>query len=80
MKITKRQLKRIIKEETAKLVEQAGGIDHRIQATLDDFGYRIPEEIDGGLSVQNRQWREDPAIVQAVIEMLDSMKAELGAY
>ena len=81
MKITKRQLRRIIKEEKRKLVkEQAGGIDYKIQQTLDSLGYKMSEEIDGSLSVQNRQWREDPAIVQAIIEMLDGMKAELGSY
>ena len=81
MKITKRQLKRIIKEEKTKLIkENASGIAYELQDQLDSLQYRLPEEINGLLSQHDRRWWDNPDLIRAVITMLDNIKGEFEGY
>jgi hypothetical protein len=77
MKITKRQLRRIIKEEKQKLLNEIinrKGIDVKLQGALDAFKYSMEKELVKMLSTRDRQWRENPAIVSATADMLDDLK------
>lgn len=76
MKITKRQLKRIIKEEKQKLLGEE--VSFSVSDTLRQLEYRIPKEIDARMSLENRIWREDPEVVDAVLNMLDNIKANFS--
>lgn len=79
MKISKRQLRRIIKEEKRKLQEQApmsGGVSEAIDRELMDLEFKLEEEIDARMGAENRAWLSDPAIVDAVIDMLDQLAAK----
>tara|TARA_B100001250_G_scaffold257825_1_gene221964 strand:+ start:245 stop:502 length:258 start_codon:yes stop_codon:yes gene_type:complete len=77
MRLTKRQLKRIIKEEKAKLIkEQNPGSEFQaIQDTIDGWAYRSEEELNGQLSQIDRRWNGDPEVIDAILEALDLMKA-----
>ena len=77
MKITKRQLRRIIKEEKQKLLNEIinrKGIDVKLQGALDGFKYSMEKELVKMLSARDQQWRENPAIVSATADMLDELK------
>lgn len=76
MKVSKRRLKRIIREEKRKLIkEQNSGIySMEIPRVLGDFEYSLPDEIDGALNQIDRNWRDSPEIIQAVHDMLDRIK------
>jgi len=77
MKITKRQLRRIIKEEKAKLLKESRAVDYRLVDDLDSLRYNVVEEILGRVAMHNREWRNDPAIKKHLIDMLDQMKRDL---
>ena len=79
MKISKRQLKRIIKEEKAKLVKEglpAGGVPYKVQDQIDSFGYRMGEELNGMLYQLDSDWHNNADIYNAVRQMLESIKSE----
>lgn len=82
MKITKRQLKRIIKEERAKIIKENAGneIPYALKDSLDSLQYRLPEEINGLLSQHDRKWWDNPDLIRAVITMLDNIKGEFEGY
>ena len=73
MKVTKRQLKKIIREEKAKLIkEQNPSTEFQaIHNTIDGWAYRSEEELNGQLSQIDRRWNEDPEVIDAILEALD---------
>ncbi len=79
MKITKRQLKRIIKEERAKLHEQ-DGMTRDQRDRIGQMRYDFEKAINSGMSLSNRFWYKDEATVLAVLEMLDELRAEIEEY
>ena len=79
MKITKKQLQRIIREERALLQEQ-DGLSREQRENLAQMRYDFEKAINSGLSLSNRFWYKDDDTVLAVLEMLDELKAEIEAY
>lgn len=79
MKITKNQLRKIIKEEKAKLNEQ-GGMTRDQRERIGQMRYDFEKAINSGMSLSNRFWYKDDDTVLAVLEMLDELKAEIEAY
>ena len=73
MRITKRQLKRIIREEKRKLTKEQN-YSMEVPRVLGDFEHALPDEIDGALNQIDRNWRDNPEIIQAVHDMLDRIK------
>ena len=81
MKITKRQLKRIIKEEKAKLLkEQSGMLSSGSREAIDSMQYNFEKAINSQLSLENRFWYKDADTIQAIMEMLDALKAQMEEY
>jgi len=78
MKISKRQLKRIIREEKAKIV--AEGISYQIQEDLDSLGYKVGEEINGLMGQHDRRWYENPEIMNAIQTMLNDVKSQFSSF
>ena len=69
MKITKRQLRRIIKEEKEKLLSEMvnrHGIDISLQKSL------------AKLSIEDRKWWKDEKKKEAVLRMLDTLKETIN--
>jgi len=79
MKITKRQLKRIIKEEKAKLQEQSG-MSANSREAIDSMQYNFEKAINSQLSLENRFWYKDDDTILAVLEMLDELKTTIEEY
>ena len=79
MKITKRQLKRIIKEEKAKLIKEQNPSSEfqAIRSAIDSWSYRSEEELNGQLSQIDRRWNEDPEVIDAILQALDLMKSNI---
>ena len=80
MKVTKRQLQRIIREERTKLTESESQVPWAIQDALDSLKYQMEEEINGRISLEDRGWHKDPNVVRAILIMLDNLKGEFEAY
>ena len=76
MKITKRQLKRIIKEEKAKLIKEQNPSSefHAIRKAIDDWSYRSEEELNGQLSQVDPGWNKNPEIIDAIQNAIDMLK------
>ena len=79
MKITKRQLKKIIKEEKAKLQEQSG-MNAGSREAIDSMQYNFEKAINSQLSLENRFWYKDAETIQAIMGMLDELKATIEEY
>lgn len=79
MKITKRQLHKIIKEEKAKLQEQSG-MSMNSRDNLDSIKYNFEKAINSQMSLENRFWYKDAETIQAIMEMLDELKATIEEY
>lgn len=79
MKITKKQLRQIIKEERAKLHEQSS-MSHSSREALSSIQYNFEKAINSQLSLENRFWYKDADTIQAVMEMLDALKAQMEEY
>ena len=79
MKITKRQLKRIIKEEKAKLIkEQNSSAEFEaIRGVIDGWSYRSEEVLSKVLSQIDDRWNEDPEVIDAILEALELMKSNI---
>ena len=56
MKISKRQLRQIIKEEKAKLQEQPSMMSSRSREALDSMQYNFEKAINSQLSLEDRFW------------------------
>ena len=78
MKISKKQLKKIIKEEKAKILEEQS--IGRVKEDLDSMFYQFEREINSRLSLSNRMWYEDPEVVDALLEMLSELKANFSSF
>ena len=82
MKITKRQLKQIIREEKEKIIKEglpSGGLSYKIQDAIDSFGYRMSEELNGMLYQIDSEWHNNADVYEAVRRMLDNLKSEYSA-
>ncbi len=80
MKVTKEQLKEIIKEERAKLQEQASGLTGAQRRTIDDLRYQFEDEINARMSSEVRNWYKNDDVLLAVFEMLDGLKETIQEY
>jgi len=87
MKIPKKRLKQIIREEHSKVVNAkkdkrlkeglpAGGVPYKVQDQIDSFGYRMGEELSGMLYQLDSDWHNNANIYNAVRQMLESIKSE----
>jgi len=79
MKITKSRLRQIIKEEKAKLQEQSG-MSSSSRDNLDSIQYNFEKAINSQMSLENRFWYKDAETIQAIMEMLDELKATMEEY
>ena len=80
MKITKKQLKRIIKEEKAKLLEEgmdSKPISRQLRSNMDDAFYDFKRNLEGALGAADSKWWENPAVFELLKEKMDEL---LGEY
>ncbi len=80
MKITKKQLKRIIKEEKAKLLEEGMDpkpISRQLRSNMDDAFYDFKRNLEGALGAADSRWYENPAVFALIKEKMDEL---LGEY
>ena len=80
MKITKRQLKRIIKEEKAKLLKEGMNskpVNPRLVSNMDDAFYDFKRNLEGALGAADSKWWENPAVLELIKEKMDEL---LGEY
>ena len=80
MKITKRQLKRIIKEEKAKLLKEGMNskpVNPRLVSNMDDAFYDFKRNLEGALGAVDSRWWENPAVLELIKEKMDEL---LGEY
>ena len=80
MKITKRQLRRIIKEESQKLQEQRDEPDYALLQVIEKYASTLEKDLDAKMSVENRIWYEHPEHKKAIAEMLDGVKRYFAEY
>ena len=80
MKITKRQLRRIIREEKAKLQEQASGVSPAINSLLQKFESQFEMELNAALGREDVRWWQNDDVILAVADMLDNLKTTMAAY
>ena len=80
MKITKRQLRRIIREEKAKLQEQASGVSPAINSLLQKFEGQFEMEMNGALQREDMRWWQNDDVILAVADMLDNLKTTMASY
>ena len=80
MKITKKQLKRIIKEEKAKLLEEGMDpkpVSSQLRRNMDDAFYDFKRNLEGALGAADSRWYENPAVFALIKEKMDDL---LGEY
>lgn len=77
MKLSKRQLKRIIKEEQRKLIKESS---HQTLRELDQISFQFEEEINSRMSVIDRKWYKNPELMEQITSMLDELKAQMLEY
>lgn len=80
MKITKRQLKRIIKEERAKLLKEGPDpkpVSSQLRRNMDDAFYDFQRNLEGALGAADSRWYENPAVLMLIKEKMDEL---LGQY
>ncbi len=79
MKISKRELRKIIREEKSKIINEglpSSQVPYRIQDGLDSFGYRMAEELNGMLYQLDSNWHDNAEVYAAVRRMLENIKSE----
>ena len=79
MKISKKQLRRIIKEERARLQEQAG-LPTSASRALQSMRYNFEEEINAQMSQVDRKWYQNDDIMLAIMEMLEDLKSQMEEF
>jgi hypothetical protein len=79
MKLTKRQLKRIIREEKQRLLkEQNPSAEFEtIRGVIDGWSHRSEEVLSKVLSQIDPRWNEDPEVIDAILEALELMKSNI---
>ena len=80
MKITKKQLKKIIKEEKAKLLEEGMDpkpVSSQLRRNMDDAFYDFKRNLEGALGAADSRWYENPAVFALIKEKMDDL---LGEY
>ena len=77
MKISKRQLRRIVKEEKQKLIKESPANTLR---ELDQISFQFEDEINARMSVIDRRWYKNPEIMEQIKTMLDELKAQMEEY
>ena len=80
MKISKRQLKKIIREEKARLLEERQEPDYKVVMAIDNFKYDIQKSLNAKMSLENRIWYKNPENIKAIYEMLDEVKAHFAEF
>ena len=78
MKITKRQLKRIIREERSKLLNEGlpeRPISSQLRSNLDDAFYDFQRNLESALGMADSKWWENGSILMLIHEKLDELKA-----
>ena len=81
IRVTKRQLRQIIKEERAKLQEKASfGLTSGERRSIDDMKYQFEKEINAKMSLENRFWYKEDDVMLALLEMLDELKTTIEEY
>ena len=86
MKVTKRQLQRIIKEEKARLLKEQPAsmgpsrISHSVQSTIDSWLYQSEENLNGRLGEIDSTWHRSPEILDAIQVALDIMKDNVEVW
>ncbi len=80
MKVTKRQLKQIIREEKARLLEERQEPDYKVVMAIDNFKYDIQKSLNAKMSLENRIWYKNPENIKAIFEMLDEVKAHFAEF
>ena len=81
MKVTKAQLRQIIKEEKAKLQERATfGLTSAEKRSIEDMKYQFEKEINAKMSLENRFWYKEDDVMLAVLEMLEDLKVTIAEY
>tara|TARA_A100001015_G_C15023918_1_gene729448 strand:- start:1339 stop:1572 length:234 start_codon:yes stop_codon:yes gene_type:complete len=74
MKITKKQLKRIIKEEKAKIVKEQASLSRLFP--VGRMASALNNELDRLMSAETGEdeWYKDPELMQVAQEILDQVK------
>jgi len=80
MKVTKRQLKRIIAEEKARLLEERQEPDYNVAMAIDNFKHHIQKNLNAKMSIENRIWYDNPENIKAIMEMLDEVKEHFAEF
>ena len=76
MKITKRQLKRIIKEEKAKLLKEES-LSMRATSNIDDVFYDLQRNLSAALGEAGAS-PNDPAVLDYIMMKMEQMKRSFG--
>ena len=82
VRITKNQLRRIIKEEKAKIVNEnyeAPGVSRAIQE-LGRLKFMFEDEINSACSRHVRDWHKNETIMREISMMLDELAAQMEKY
>ena len=80
MKISKKQLKKIIREEKARILEERQEPDYKVVMAIDNFKYDIQKSLNAKMSLENRIWYKNPENIKAIFEMLDEVKAHFAEF
>ena len=79
MKITKRQLKRIIREEKEKLISEntSHQLPYRELEELDNFMWRVKKDFEGLLGSMDRKWFDKLEYLDAANAAIDKLRQDL---
>ena len=86
MKITKRQLRNIIKEEKQKLLKELhpsmgpSRISQDVQDTIDSWLYQSEENLSSRLGELDSTWHRSPETLDAIQVALDIMKDNIEVW
>ena len=77
MKITKRQLRRIIKEEKARLLKE-GPLSMQATSNIDDVFYDLERNLSAALGEAGAS-PNDPAVLDYIMMKMEKLKRSYGA-
>jgi hypothetical protein len=78
MKITKKQLRQIIKEEKQKLINEGLPeiqISRAMRSNLDDAFYDFQRNLEAALGIEDSRWYENANVLKLIHEKLDELKS-----